>query len=512
VGAVAHIVGGGTPRTNDPSNYEGGDIPWITPADLSGYTEKYIARGSRNITEKGLSGSSARLMPAGTVLLSSRAPIGYVAIASQPVSTNQGFKSFVLPDGVDSSYLYHYLKRAKDLIVDLASGTTFLEISGTNATLVPLPLPPLAEQRRIVAAIEEQLTRLDAAVAGLERARANLKRYRAAVLAAACSGRLVPTEAELARREGRDYEPAGVLLQRILAERRARWEADQLARLHAQGKPPKDDAWKRKYQVAQTVDPPKRVFLTEGWTWAALDQLLCCLRNGLSTKPDQSEGVRILRISAVRPLSVNMEDVRYLSGRVGDYSDYILETDDLLFTRYNGNPELVGVCGVVRHTSGDTAHPDKLIRGKVVSADSLPRYLEIALNVGPSRDFLARRVRTTAGQSGVSGGDLKQTPVPLPPLAEQHRIVAEVERRLSVVEELERAVEHALARAARLRQSVLRRAFEGRLVPQDPADEPASVLLERIRAERAATTSTKRPRRAAKRGQLALPEAAGEGS
>src|SRR5690606_35514368 len=117
----------------DNANYDGGTIPWITPADLSGYTEKYIERGRRNITEKGLNGSSARLMPEGTVLFSSRAPIGYVAIARNPVSTNQGFKSFVPHDGVDPEYLYYYLKRAKELALKLASGTTFPEISGKNA-------------------------------------------------------------------------------------------------------------------------------------------------------------------------------------------------------------------------------------------------------------------------------------------------------------------------------------------------------------------------------------------
>src|SRR5213593_4563319 len=93
---VTDVIGGGTPRTSDSANFEGGDIPWITPADLSGYKSKFISRGARNITLKGLEESGARMMPSGTVLFSSRAPIGYVAIAAGPVSTNQGFKSFVL--------------------------------------------------------------------------------------------------------------------------------------------------------------------------------------------------------------------------------------------------------------------------------------------------------------------------------------------------------------------------------------------------------------------------------
>ena len=130
IGNVATIVGGGTPKTSEPSYFEEGDIPWITPADLSKYKDKFIARGARNITKLGLEKSSAKLLPTGAVLFSSRAPIGYVAIASQPVSTNQGFKSFVLPKEIDSSYAYYYLLKSKEMIQDLGGGTTFKEVSG----------------------------------------------------------------------------------------------------------------------------------------------------------------------------------------------------------------------------------------------------------------------------------------------------------------------------------------------------------------------------------------------
>ncbi len=195
---IAEIVGGGTPRTDEPANFDGGDVPWITPADLSGYKNKHISRGTRNITKKGLDNSGARLLPKGTVLFSSRAPIGYVAIASNPVSTNQGFKSFVLRPDIISDYAYYYLQRAKDLAIELSSGTTFREVSGAKAAVIPFPVAPPAEQKRIVDEIEKQFTRLDAAVAALKRVQANLKRYRASVLKAACEGRLVPTEAELA--------------------------------------------------------------------------------------------------------------------------------------------------------------------------------------------------------------------------------------------------------------------------------------------------------------------------
>ena len=386
-------------------------------------------------------------------------------------------------------YLCYYMRMEefRNYLSSQASGVggSLMRIRASTFACYSVPLAPLPEQHRIVAEIEKQFTRLDAAVAALERARANLKRYRASVLKAACEGRLVPTESELACAEGRDYEPADRLLTRILRERRAKWEAGQLAKVQAQGKVPKDDKWKAKYQEPAAPDTTDLPEPPEGWMWARLDQLLGFLRNGISTKPDAEAGVPILRISAVRPMSVNMQDVRFLAAASDDFADYILIPGDLLFTRYNGNPALVGVCGVVRTVPRKTVHPDKLIRGKVACDLCLPSFLETVLNVGASRDFLARRIRTTAGQAGISGGDLRNIPFPLPPLAEQHRIIAEVERRLSVIDELEASVDANLKRAERLRQSILKRAFEGKLVPQDPNDESARVLLERIRAERA---------------------------
>jgi type I restriction enzyme S subunit len=342
-----------------------------------------------------------------------------------------------------------------------------------------------------VAEIETQFTRLDAGVAALERALANLRRYRAAVLKAACEGRLVPTEAELARAEGREYEPADRLLAHILADRRARWGAEHPGKKYKEPAPP---------------DTENLSELPEGWVSASFEQLLNELKNGYfggrpATEPP---GVPILRISAVRPLSVSFGDLRYLSEVSEDkLAIYQLREGDLLFTRYNGNPHLVAACGLVRKTSDVILYPDKLIRARVSSDLILPSYLEAYFSTNTARYFIESKIKTTAGQYGIAGRELKQIPIVFPPLPEQRRIVAEVERRLSVVEALEREVEAALARAGRLRQAVLKQAFEGRLVEQDPEDELASVLLERIRATREARAAGRKKR---KTRQMRLPE------
>ena len=145
---IGEIVGGGTPKTNI-SEYWDGNIPWLTPADFSGYEEMYVFSGARTITEIGLKSSSAQMLPANSVLYSSCAPIGYIAIAATPVSTNQGFKSVVPYDFAMSPYLYYCLKARTDDIIQRATGTTFKEISGSEMAETIIPLPPIAEQKRI---------------------------------------------------------------------------------------------------------------------------------------------------------------------------------------------------------------------------------------------------------------------------------------------------------------------------------------------------------------------------
>ena len=157
---IGEIVGGGTPSTSEPSYWDG-NIPWITPADLSGYSEKHISSGSRKITKRGLSESSAKLMPAGSVLFSSRAPIGYCVISACEVCTNQGFKS-VVPFIADmNEWIYHYLRAQIEEIRSRASGTTFKEISGAEMGNTVISIPPLTEQKRIITAIEMMFSQLD---------------------------------------------------------------------------------------------------------------------------------------------------------------------------------------------------------------------------------------------------------------------------------------------------------------------------------------------------------------
>lgn len=341
----------------------------------------------------------------------------------------------------------------------------------------PVPLAPLNEQRRIVAKIEELFSELDAGVAALKRAKANLKRYRAAVLKAAVEGKLT----EQWRSEHPATEPASQLLARILTERRQKWEAEQLTKFAAAGKEPTKN-WRTKYVEPEQPKLSDLPSLPESWTWATLDQLLTYLRNGYFQSPSGAEtGTPILRINAVRPLSVDLAEARFLDKIDGCVDDFFIANGDLLFTRYNGSVDLLGVAGLVRGCTESILHPDKLVRVKLVLGEPLPSYIEIAANVSVSRKHMVGRARTTAGQTGISGPDIREMPVPLPPLDEQTCINLEVAEKLSLIDAAETAIERGLLRAARLRQSILKQAFEGKLVPQDPQDEPASRLLSELK-------------------------------
>ena len=307
-----------------------------------------------------------------------------------------------------------------------------------------LPLPPLPDQRQIVAEIDKQFTRLEAGVAALRRVQANLKRYRAAVLKAACEGRLVPTEAELAKTGNRKakFETGEALLARILTERRQNWQG------------------RGKYKEPAAPDTTKLGPLPEGWTWATFEQIAERVTVGFvgSMKHEYiKNGVPFLRGQNVRENRFDAEGLLYVSPEFHQkLSKSALRPGDLAVVRSGA----VGVTCVIPDSLPDANCSDLvLVQGP---RGFVPQYGAYYMN------SLAKR-HVAAGKVGVAlihfnTKSVAALAVPLPPLAEQRRIVAEVERRLSVVEELEAVVSANLQRASRLRQSILQKAFTGNLV------------------------------------------------
>ncbi|MEE8583575.1 MAG: restriction endonuclease subunit S [Acidobacteriota bacterium] len=500
VSALTDVIRGASPRPKGDTRYFGGDIPWIMIADVSRTRGKLLDCTRETVTEAGA--RKSRFLNAGTLILSNSGTVCVPKILSIDGCIHDGFVAFPsLQDLETKDFLYYWFESVRPRIVqENKQGVTQVNLNTTIVREIPVPLAPLTEQRRVVARIEELFSDLDAGVAALERVRGNLKRYRAALLKAAVEGRLT----ELWRRRNPPAEPASPLLQRILAQRRQKWEEQQLAQYEAKGKkPPKN--WREKYKEPAAPNIRNLPELPVGWCWATVDQLSSYLRNGISKKPAVNPpGFHLLRINSVRAMVVDLRVFRYLDEPIEKVEQFLVQDDDLLFTRYNGSIDLLGVAGVVRSCNRPTLHPDKLIRVKAVLGSPLPAYLEVASNVGVSRAHIVERARTTAGQTGISGTDIREMPIPLCPLLEQVEILDTLENRLSPIADSANLAEASLRRASRLRQAILKQAFRGKLVPQDPNEEPADALLERLCAQRPPQPKRTRKRKSSSR-HLSIP-------
>ena len=367
-------------------------------------------------------------------------------------------------------------------------------ISGSDLKQMPLPVGPLNEQRRIVDALDSYLSRLDAATEGLKRVEANLKRYRAAVLKAAVEGHLVPTEVELAKKENCDYEPASDLLARILKQRRRQWESAELARMTANGQTPKNDKWMSKYEEPAAPDTSKLPDLPKGWCWACVDQI-AFVGTGATPLRGKAEYWTGGTIPWVTSSSVNDRKITTYQERVSEAA--LRETN---LTRYPSGTVLVAMYG-----EGKTRGRAAVLEFEATTNQALAA-LQLASDGEGIRPWLLlvlehnyermRRMSSGGVQPNLNLTLVRSIVVPLAPTAEQARISAEVDLSLSQEADLAQTVSTNLRRVSRLRQSVLEWAFKGKLVDQDPNDEPASLLLDRIHQERAAVaTETKRPAR-----------------
>lgn len=455
-----------------------GEYPVFGSSGVVGLHDAYLVEGPVIIVgRKGAAGS-----------------VCYSEANCWPIDTTYFIRSSQFLNSKFVYYLLHSLNLAK-----LETSTAIPGLNREKAYDETVFLPPLPEQHRIVAKIEELFSELDQGVVSLKTAREQLKVYRQSLLKNAFEGKLTATW----RAEHRDQlEPAAALQQRIAHEREARYQ-QQLADWQTQGKPgpkPKPPKPLPPFTPEELAELPE---LPEGWGWMKYGDLCSLVRNGISAKPEGDSGTPIFRISAVRPMCFDMADIRYIDNSSGEFDAYRLERGDLVFTRYNGSRQYVGVCA--EYSSDEKRlFPDKLVQTRVSSRLLLTPFLEKALNSGASRAFVESKIRTTAGQSGVSGEDIKNIPVPVCCPDEQLEIVQELESKLSEADQLDQTLATALQQADALRQSILKKAFCGQLVKQDKNDEPATALLERIRAERSSLSTTRRSRRAIPEAPKAL--------
>lgn len=319
-------------------------------------------------------------------------------------------------------YLVHFLRHAalSGKLGDAARGVGIHHIGAAGLSGYHIWLPPLAEQERIVAAIEEQFSRVDDAERSLRSARERLHQ----------------------------------LLPRVIDEATEGWPTEQLSEL---------------------VREP--------------------LRNGHSAKRSSHGTLRVFTLTAVTARDFSCRNTKLTDADPGRVKDLWVESGDIFVERSN-TPELVGTAALYRGPARRAIFPDLLIRIRMGEA-ILPEYAEFAMRSTKLRRYFRAAAKGIAGSMPkIDQGAILTAELPVPPIAIQQRIVAEVQRKLTALDSLKTAIDHALARSGHLRRSILHRAFTGRLVPQDPSDEPASELLARVAAERPTTSKPRRRQRA----------------
>jgi type I restriction enzyme S subunit len=406
-----------------------------------------------------------------------------------PVAST-GFTVIRAAEGVSSQFLFFQILSEDFLqpLHALQTGSSYPAVRNRDVFAQPIVLAPEREQKQIAAKLDAALTRMANGEKAARRALERLQRYRAAVLHAAVTGELTREWREAQQKNKKaDLETGKALSQRLLAARRARWEEAELERLRAVGKAPKDDKWKSRYPEPtppRTDDLPN---LPKGWIWASLDQIGELNRGKSKHRPRGDT-----RLYGGPYPFIQTGDIRKSGGTIREhtqtYSEFGLKQSRLWPT----GTLCITIAANIAETgilSYPACFPDSVVG--FVQDDTLLKVRFVEFFIRSEKSELERYAPATA-QKNINIELLKGLSISLPPFAEQSEIVREVERRLSAGDRLAAVLEQQSARADATRQSLLREAFAGRLVPQNPNDEPASVLLERIRAAR--ETEAKKPK------------------
>lgn len=495
---IAVAQGGGTPSRSDASFWTHGTVPWVSPKDMK---SRVLNSSEDLITERALAKLS--LVPPQSVLIVVRSGILSrtlpVALNAVPVTINQDMRAFVPEVGVEARFVAWQLIWRESEILSACSknGTTVASIEGPALARFPLHVAPTAEQTRIVEKLEELLSDLDAGVAELKAAQKKLALYRQSLLKAAVEGALTADWRARRAARGEALETGADLLARILTERRARWEVRQLAKFKEQGKtPPK--GWEAKYPEPVQPDTAELPMLPVGWVWASAEQLCDFITKGTTPPKDIDQGdekdIPFLRVTNLTENgTLDFSDRVFVSEPVhrGFLGRSVVYPGDVLMNIV-GPP--LGQVSVVTDMFSEWNINQAIAIFRAVQGIS-PRFLCSYLLSPVARKWLKQRAKTTAGQTNLTLEVCRGLPVPLPPQDEQEQLSKAIADALSGTDQQAEAGRKGLEQAAAQRKNLLKAAFSGQLVSQDPNDEPASAVLARIRAEREGRASSDPARR-----------------
>jgi type I restriction enzyme S subunit len=473
IGEFARTTSGGTPKRSN-AEYYGGDVAWVKSGDLN---DSALFSVGEYLTRLGLEKSSAKLFKPGTVLIALYgATIGRLSILQFEAATNQAVCGITVPKGVDNKYLFYYLLNIRKKLIKQGKGGAQPNISQGVVKDIEVPLAPPEQQKRIVAKIEELFSHIDAGIASLVKAKQLLKQYRQSVLKAAVTGELTKQWRE--DNKGK-LEPASQLLERILQERRKKWEAQQLAQFKAKGKVPKDDGWKEKYKEPVVADVANLPEIPDEWEWATLPQLGELNRGKSKHRPRNAA----ILYGGEYPF-VQTGDVRAANGWLTTYkktySEFGLKQSRLwpkgtLCITIAANIADTAVLGI------DACFPDSVV-GFIPHDEGIDVEL-IEFFIRTVKNDLEKYAPATA-QKNINLAILETVGLPLLPSSEQKELVENVKNKLLIISRLDAEIDNKILRAEKNKQSILASAFSGGLVNHLDSDGSAKDLLANIEAGR----------------------------
>lgn len=480
LGEIGYLLCGQSPPS-ESVNIEGIGIPYISgPEHWDGSTVKL----DKWTTEP------KRMVPDGGIFITVKGAGVGIVFPGVSAAIGRDIYAFFPEKTVSQNFVTHALRFTTSEIVRQAKGD-IPGLSKDHILLHQILVPPVREQARIADTLEELFSDLDSGVEALKRAREKLKLYRASVLKAAVEGVL---SAEW-RQQHPHTEPASELLKRILVERRHRWEEDQLAKFKAKDQqPPKN--WKTKYKEPVSPDTATLSSLPEGWCWASLDQISSIV--GGVTKGQKfsanapAREISYLRVANVQRGFLDLNEIKKIIALESDIELLRLQPGDVLFNE-GGDRDKLGRGWIWQEELDECIHQNHVFRARLIGKEIQPKLVSWSGNSYGQQWFM-REGKQSVNLASINLTILRSFPLPIAPPGEQEAIVEAVEDQLSVIDHLEAELDAKLKETQNLRQAILRQAFTGKLVPQDPNDEPASELLQRIAAERAARASEAKPK------------------
>ncbi|MFM7220924.1 MAG: restriction endonuclease subunit S [Nodosilinea sp.] len=465
LGSICEVVRGGSPRPMGNPKYFSGNIPFLKIADVTKSDGKFVSQSVTHVNEEGA--KKSRLLPKGSLILSNSGTVCIPKFLGADACIHDGFVSFLeIPEEIGKDYLYYYFHYLRPHVIQKhRQGITQVNLNTEIVSDFDLRIPPFSEQHRIVDKIEELFSDLDDGIASLKKAQQQLKVYRQAVLKWAFDGKLTAQWREEQKRKGK-LESAETLRSQIKAERERRYQG--------------------KYQ--EPVIPELLVFpqIPEEWSLVTLDQLSLLITSGSRgwAKYYSNSGDFFIRAQDINTDSLRLDQVAYVNPPKGSEGQRTsVQFGDLLITITGANVTKSALVNIdLKKAAYVNQHVGLVRLSKLVS----PKFVYYWIVSPQNGRAQLTKSAYGAGKPGLNLTNLKEVIVALPSLQEQNQIVEEIESRLSICDSFDATIFDNLQRAEALRQSILKQAFEGKLVPQDPNDEPASVLLERIRTSNAA--------------------------